>query len=102
MRERNPHMGEQGPATICGRRYPWMIGPVSSWRRGGIRPWGSRELLPYGGEIPIGTTLSLWRNPPIGQHRAVTMERGKDTYRDNPVTMEERNSLMGEQATAII
>jgi hypothetical protein len=80
-----------------------MIGHASSWRRGGIRPWGSRELSPYGGgRIPIGTTLSLWRNPPIGEQRAVTMWRRKDTHRDNPVTMEERKSLMGEQETATI
>jgi hypothetical protein len=30
------------------------------------------------------------------------MWRRKDTHRDNPVTMEERKSLMGEQETAII
>jgi hypothetical protein len=38
----------------------------------------------------------------MGEQRAVTMWRRKDTHRDNPVTMEERNSLMGEQATATI
>jgi hypothetical protein len=60
-----------------------MIGHASSWRRGGIRLWGNRELSPYGGgKIPIGITLSLWRK--------------KDTHRDDPVTMEERNLLMGE------
>jgi hypothetical protein len=42
------------------------------------------------------------RNPPIGEQRAVTMWRRKDTHRDNPVIMEERNSLMGEQETVII
>jgi hypothetical protein len=55
-----------------------------------------------GGKIPIGTTLSLWRNPPMGEQRAATIWRRKDTHRDNPVTMEERKSLMGEQATAAI
>jgi hypothetical protein len=30
------------------------------------------------------------------------MWRKKDTYRDNPVTIEERKSLIGEQATAAI
>jgi hypothetical protein len=50
----------------------------------------------------IGTTLSLWRNPLMGEQRAVIMWRRKDTHRDNPVTMEERKSLMGEQATAAI
>jgi hypothetical protein len=42
------------------------------------------------------------RNPPIGEQRAVTMWRRKDIHRDNPVTMEERKSLMGEQETATI
>jgi hypothetical protein len=28
------------------------------------------------------------RNPPMGEQRAVTIWRRKDTYRDNPVTME--------------
>jgi hypothetical protein len=80
-----------------------MIGHASSWRRGGIRLWGSRELSPYGGgKILIGITLSLWRNPPIGEQRAVIMWRRKDTHRDNPVTMKERESLIGEQATAAI
>jgi hypothetical protein len=36
------------------------------------------------------------RNPPMGEQRALTMWRRKDTYRDNPVTMEERNSLIGK------
>jgi hypothetical protein len=59
-------------------------------------------LSPYGGgRIPIGTTLSLWRDPPIGEQRAVTMWRRKDIHRDDPVTME-RRSLMGEQQTATI
>jgi hypothetical protein len=40
-------------------------------------------------KIPIGTTLSLWRNPPMGEQRAVNIWRRKDTHRDNPVTMEE-------------
>jgi hypothetical protein len=38
----------------------------------------------------------------MGEQRAVTMWRRKDTHRDNPVTMEERKSLMGEQETIII
>jgi hypothetical protein len=42
------------------------------------------------------------RNPPMGEQRAVTMWRRKDTHRDNPVTMGERKSLMGEQETATI
>jgi hypothetical protein len=54
-----------------------------------------------GGRIPIGTTLSLWRDPPIGEQRAVTMWRRKDIYRDDPVIME-RKSLMGEQQTATL
>jgi hypothetical protein len=58
-------------------------------------------LSPYGGRIPIGTTLSLWRDPPIGEQRAVTMWRRKDIHRDDPVTME-RRSLIGEQQTATI
>jgi hypothetical protein len=59
-------------------------------------------LSPYGGgRIPIGTTLSLWRDPPIGEQRAVTMWRRKDIYRDDPVTIE-RKSFMREQQTAII
>jgi hypothetical protein len=78
-------MGEQEPATICGRRYPWMIGPASPyggeiligtilslWRN---PPMGSRELSPYGGEILIGTVLSLWRNPPMGS-RELSLYRG--------------------------
>jgi hypothetical protein len=59
-------------------------------------------LSPYGGgRIPIGTTLSLWRDPPIGEQRAVTMWRRKDIHRDDPVTMK-RKSLMGEQQTTTI
>jgi hypothetical protein len=55
------------------------------------------ELSSYGGgKIPIGTTLSLWRNLPMGERRAVIIWRRKDTHRDDPVTMEERNSLMRE------
>jgi hypothetical protein len=42
------------------------------------------------------------RDPPIGEQRAITMWRRKDTHRDNSVTMEERKSLMGEQETATI
>jgi hypothetical protein len=42
------------------------------------------------------------RNLPMGERRAVTIWWRKDTHRDNPVTMEERKSLMGEQATAAI
>jgi hypothetical protein len=62
---------------------------------------GGAELSLYGGgEIPIGTTLSLWRNPPVREQRAVTIWRRKDTHRDNHVIMEERNLLIGEQATA--
>jgi hypothetical protein len=38
----------------------------------------------------------------MGEQRAVTTWRRKDIYRDNPVTMEERNSLIREQATAAI
>jgi hypothetical protein len=38
----------------------------------------------------------------MGEQRAVIMWRRKDTHRDNPVTMEERKSLIGEQATAAI
>jgi hypothetical protein len=38
----------------------------------------------------------------VGEQIAATMWRRKDTHRDNPVTMEERKSLMGEQATAAI
>jgi hypothetical protein len=38
----------------------------------------------------------------MGEQRAVTIWRRKDTHRDNPVTMEERKSFMGEQETAII
>jgi hypothetical protein len=60
-------------------------------------------LSPYrGGRIPIGITLSLWRDPPIGEQRAVIIWRRKDTHRDNPVIMKERKSLMREQETAII
>jgi hypothetical protein len=59
-------------------------------------------LSPYrGGRIPIGITLSLWRDPPIGEQRAVTIWRRKDIHRDDPVTIE-RKSLMGEQQTATI
>jgi hypothetical protein len=42
------------------------------------------------------------RNPPMGEQRAVIMWRRKDTHRDNPVTMEERNSLIREQETVTI
>jgi hypothetical protein len=35
--------------------------------------WGSRGLSLYRGGIPIEITLSLWRNPPIGEQRAVTI-----------------------------
>jgi hypothetical protein len=42
------------------------------------------------------------RNPPIEEQRAVIMWRRKDTHKDNPVTIEERKLLMGEQETAII
>jgi hypothetical protein len=37
-----------------------------------------------------------------GEQGAVTMWRRKDTHGDNPITMEERNSLIREQATAAI
>jgi hypothetical protein len=74
-----------------------------------------REESAYGG---AGTCHHMWekipmddrpcvimeerRNPPMGEQRAVTILWRKDTHKDNPVTMEERNSLMGEQATATI
>jgi hypothetical protein len=59
-------------------------------------------LSPYGGgRIPIGTTLSLWRDPPIREQRAVTMWRRKDIHRDDPIIIK-RKSFMGEQQTAII
>jgi hypothetical protein len=38
----------------------------------------------------------------MGEQRAVTIWRRKDTHRDNPVTIEERKSLIREQETTII
>jgi hypothetical protein len=38
----------------------------------------------------------------VGEQIAATMWRRNDTHRDNPVIIEERKSLMGEQATAVI
>jgi hypothetical protein len=35
---------------------------------------GAESCYYRGGKIPIGTTLSLWRNPPIGEQRAATIE----------------------------
>jgi hypothetical protein len=73
-----------------------------------------REESAYGGagtchhmleKIPMSDrpcVIMESRNPPMGERRAVTIWRRKDTDRDNPVTMEERKSLMGEQATAAI
>jgi hypothetical protein len=37
-----------------------------------------------------------------GEQRAVTMWRRKDTHRDNPIIIEERKSFIKEQETAII
>jgi hypothetical protein len=58
--------------------------------------------------------VTIWRRDTY-RDNPVTMEESayggaeschhverKDTHRDNPVTMEERKSLMGEQATAAI
>jgi hypothetical protein len=84
------------------KKIPMDDGPCVIMEERRNPPMGSRALSPYGGGIPIGTTLSLWRNPPMGEQRAITMWRRKDIHRDNPVTMEERKSLMGEQATAAI
>jgi hypothetical protein len=42
------------------------------------------------------------RNPPIGEQGAVIIWRRKDTHRDNPVTIEEKNLLIGEQETVIM
>jgi hypothetical protein len=38
----------------------------------------------------------------MGKQRAVTIWRRKDIYRDNPITIKERKSLIEEQATAAI
>jgi hypothetical protein len=70
VRERNPHIREQGPAIIYGRRLPMNDRPC--------------------------VIMEERRNSSIGEQRAVIIWRRKDNHRDNPVTIKERKSLIRE------